>query len=150
MRQRLAPLALVVLVAVCGCALAGSRRAQPAVPARTFVEVSVPELRAHPDAHVGDLFEERFTFLRVWWSRDRARPNRQALDLPTHFEARVVAAPLYVVRIEFPPEADAQFERTPEGTDLRLRVRFLRLHAANGAPVFALERTLPDDRRSDP
>lgn len=82
-------------------------------------------------------------FTRIWWSHDRKRPGQPSLDLPTHFAARCVASPAYVVRIEFPPAADPIFEPMRDGTNVRLRVRFLRLHPANRSPVFAFERLLP-------
>jgi hypothetical protein len=125
------------LTIVCGCS--DSHQS----PAQTFAAVSVQELRSHPDAHEGEVFAERFTFNRIWWGRDRARAGQPALDLPTHFTARIAAAPLYVARIEFPPDADATFENMRQGTDVRLQVRFLRLHAASQSPVFALEKVLP-------
>jgi hypothetical protein len=118
-------------------------QATPAVP-HTFKDVSIQQLRHAPERYVGSVFEERFVFSHIWWSRDRQRPGQPTLDLPTHFTARVVASPAYVARIEFSPEADALFEPMRDGTTVRLRVRFLRLHPANGSPVFAFEKLLPD------
>lgn len=133
-----------VLAAALGCRGATSdpapaaTPAADAAPARTFADVPVKSLQSDPAAHAGEIFEERFVFFRVWWSRDRARPNQLTTDLPTHFEARIAAAPLYAARIEFPATDDALVERWREGTELCLRVRFLRLHETSRSPVFAL------------
>ncbi len=117
--------------------------ATPAAP-HTFKDVSVQQLRSEPERYVGTVFDERFVFSRIWWSRDRQRPHQPVLDLPTHFTARIVASPAYVARIEFPPAADAVFEPMRDGTTVRLRVRFLRLHPASRSPVFAFEKLLPE------
>jgi len=117
--------------------------AVPEPPAHTFKEVAVQELRAHPERYAGLVFEERFTFQRIWWGKERPHGKEQTLDLPTHFTARIVAAPLYMARIEFPAAADPLFEHRRDGTDVRLRVRFLRLHPASQTPVFAFEALLP-------
>lgn len=137
-------LVALALAATLGChgatsapAPAPTPRAE-AAPARTFAEVPVKSLQNDPATHVGEVFEERFVFFRIWWSADRARPNQLTTDLPTHFEARIAAAPLYAARIEFPPTDDALVERWREGSELCLRVRFLRLHEASRSPVFAL------------
>jgi hypothetical protein len=111
---------------------------------RTFKDVSVQQLRHDPERYVGTVFEERFVFSHIFWSRDRQRRGQPALDLPTHFTARIVASPAYVARIEFPPAADSVFEPMRDGTTVRLRVRFLRLHPANRSPVFAFEKLLPN------
>lgn len=113
------------------------------VAAHTFKEISIRQLRSDPDRYAGTIFDEEFVFTRIWWSHDRKRLGQPSLDLPTHFTARSVASPAYVVRIEFPPAADAIFEPLRDGTDVRLRVRFLRLHPANRSPVFAFEQRLP-------
>ncbi len=138
MRHPLALLPLLALTLAC----AASQPA-PAPPAHTFKEIPVQELRAHPERYVGTVFEEKFTFMRVWWGKERRHGKQQTLDLPTHFTARIAASPLYMARIEFPPEADPLFEHRRDGTDLRLRVRFLRLHPASRTPVFAFEKLLP-------
>jgi hypothetical protein len=117
-----------------------------AAPALSFADVPVADLRAAPDRHVGEVFEERFTFLQVWWGRERRRPGKQFLDLPTHFTARVKAAPLSIARIEFPPAADTLFETLPSGTDVLLRVRFVGLHEPGKSPIFRFERLLPARR----
>ena len=145
------PAILIFLLAAIPCAAAGASptaaasaapQATPAAPHR-FKDVSIQQLRHDPERYAGTVFEECFVFSHIWWSRDRQRPGQPALDLPTHFTARVVAAPAYVVRIEFPREADALFEPMRDGTTVRLRVRFLRLHPANRTPVFAFEKLLP-------
>lgn len=133
---------LSALVAMPGCTRPASEPAPAptagAAPPRTFADVPIRTLQSDPAAHVGDVFEERFVFFRVWWGADRARPNQLTTDLPTHFEARVAASPLYAARIEFPPADDALVEHWREGTELCLRVRFLRLHETSRSPVFAL------------
>ncbi len=129
--------------AAAGQSPTGAPAATPAPP-RTFKDVSVQQLRREPERYVGTVFEERFVFSRIWWSRDRQRPHQPVLDLPTHFTARIVASPAYVARIEFPPAADAVFEPMRDGTTVRLRVRFLRLHPASRSPVFAFEQLLPE------
>lgn len=134
------------LVAALGChgapstpePSAGPSPALDAAPIRTFAEVPVRVLQNDPAAHAGEAFEDRFVFFRVWWGADRARPNQLTTDLPTHFEARIAAAPLYAARIEFPPADDALVGQWREGTELCLRVRFLRLHETSRSPVFAL------------
>jgi hypothetical protein len=144
MTGRTRTLALTLLVAIAGCpAPHGPGGPRPAAVLHSFADVPITELRAHPAAHIGQVFRERFTFFRVWWSHDRARPHQMATDLPTHFEARIVAAPLYVARIEFPTDDDGLFEPMREGTELCLQVRFLRLHPASASPVFAFERQAP-------
>ncbi len=132
---------LLVLVAIAGCRTRSADDGQLSNgrPVLSFAEVPVRALHADPAAHVGDVFLERFLFSRVWWSPDRARPHQRTTELPTHFEARIVAAPLYVARIEFPPTDDGVFESMRESTELCLRVRFLRLQPVSGSPVFALE-----------
>jgi len=115
-----------------------------AAVAHTFKDVSIQQLRHNPERYIGTVFEEGFVFSQIFWSRDRRRPGQPALDLPTHFTARIVASPAYVARIEFPPEADSVFEPMRDGTTVRLRVRFLRLHPANRSPVFAFEKLLPN------
>jgi len=132
---------LLLLLLTVACA--AHRPAPPEVPAHTFKEVPVQELRAHPDRYVGMVFEEKFTFMRIWWGKERPHGKQQTLDLPTHFTARIAASPLYTARIEFPVAADPLFEHRRDGTDVRLRVRFLRLHPASRAPIFAFERILP-------
>jgi hypothetical protein len=136
---------LVVLALAASPPAGGTAPATTPSPAavHTFKDVSVQALRRDPERYAGTVFEEAFVFSRIWWSRDRARPQQPALELPTHFTARIVAAPAYVARIEFPPAADAVFEPMRDGTTIRLRVRFLRLHPANGTPVFAFEALLP-------
>jgi len=114
----------------------------PAPAAHSFKEISIRRLRIDPAPYVGTIFDEEFVFTRIWWSHDRQRPGQPSLDLPTHFTARSVASPAYVVRIEFPPAADPLFEPMRDGTNVRLRVRFLRLHPANRSPVFAFEKQL--------
>jgi len=138
---------VIILLAATPCAATDASPTpspQPSTVAHTFKDVSIQQLRRDPERYVGTVFEERFVFSRIWWSRDRQRPGQPALDLPTHFTARIVASSSYVARIEFPPEADAVFEHTRDGTTMRLRVRFLRLHPANRSPVFAFEQRLPD------
>ncbi len=141
---RSAALVALVLVAALGCRGSATPPAPTptpradAAPARTFTDVSVKALQSDPGAHVGEVFEERFVFFRVWWSTDRARPHQLTTELPTHFEARIAAAPLHAARIEFPPADDALVERWREGTELCLRVRFLRLQETSRSPVFAL------------
>ncbi len=132
-------LPLLALILAC----AAHRPTPPEATVHTFKEVPVTELRAHPERYVGMVFEGRFTFQRVWWGKDRPHGKQQTLELPTHFTARIHASPLYIARIEFPASADPLFEHRRDGTDLRLRVRFLRLHPASRAPVFAFERILP-------
>ena len=113
-------LALAALALGAGCA----QRRPPAPPpppapvetAQTFADIPVQKLRADPDAYVGTVFDETFVFSRVWWGRDRKRPGKPALDIPTHFTARVTASPVHMARIEFPPEADPLFEDMRAGT----------------------------------
>jgi hypothetical protein len=133
----------VLMVVACSAPRQAARQAEPVY---TFADIPVKELQAHPEAHTGEVFEEQFTFLQVWWSRDRARPGVQFLDLPTHFSARIAASPIHIARIEFPPEVDPLFEHRRDGTDLRLRVRFLRVYPTNRAPIFAFEKILPNQR----
>ncbi|MGD2062738.1 MAG: hypothetical protein PVF51_04045 [Nitrospirota bacterium] len=138
------PVLLLLLVTV---ACAGPPKAKtPDERVHTFADIPIKELRAHPEDYVGAVFEEKFVFLRIWWSRDRARPGVQFLDLPTHFTARIAAAPTTIARIEFPPEADPLFEHRRDGTDVRLRVRFLSIYPASRSPVFAFEEILPNQR----
>lgn len=140
-RGALVVLALVAALGCRGSATPPSPTPTPradAAPARTFADVSVRALQSDPGAHVGEVFEERFVFFRVWWSTDRARPHQLTTELPAHFEARIAAAPLHAARIEFPPADDALVERWREGTELCLRVRFLRLQETSRSPVFAL------------
>jgi hypothetical protein len=143
--HRSLPLASLLLLACLSLLTACARKPVSPAPVvvHTFADVPVRELRSHPDAHVGEVFDERFVFFRIWWSHDRKRPGKPSLDLPTHFNARIAAAPAYTARIEFPPVADSLFENMREGTDVRLRVRFLRLHPASYTPVFAFEKLLP-------
>jgi hypothetical protein len=144
---------LAVAAVVCAAAL-GCRSGDQATtrPPRTFADVPIRALQEHPDAHVGEVFVDRFLFFRVWWSPDRVRPNQLTTDLPTHFEARVVPAPLFVARVEFPPSEDERFAAMRDGTELCLRVRFLRLQPVSGSPVFAYEGPSSDcaSRRSGP
>ncbi len=137
--HRRAWLAAVALLVGCHGSEPASPPSRAARPPLTFADVSVRALQAEPAAHVGDVFRERFLFFRVWWSPDRARPNQLTTDLPTHFEARIATAPLYVARIEFPASEDARFASLHEGTELCLRVRFLRLQPVSNSPVFAYE-----------
>ena len=143
-------LATAALVATVGCRASDTPDGHVPRPPVTFADVPVRALQQDPSAHVGDVFRERFLFFRVWWSPDRARPNQLTTDLPTHFEARIAAAPLYVARIEFPAAEDARFAGMRDGTELCLRVRFLRVQPVSGSPVFALESAdehCPDPRR---
>jgi hypothetical protein len=140
--------AAIALAATQAISLPGASSAAPITPSasvtrRTFEEVSIRELRRQPERYAGAIFDEEFVFNRIWWGDDRKRPGQPSLDLPTHFTARVVASPSYVARIEFPLQADPIFEPMRDGTKVRLRVRFLRLHPANRSPVFAFEELLP-------
>lgn len=134
--------AAIALVVALGCTRPSSEPAPAptadATPARTFADVPIRTLQHDPAGHVGDVFEERFLFSRVWWSADRAHPNQLTTELPTHFEARIAGAPLYAARIEFAPTDDTLVSHWRDGTELCLRVRFLRIHEASGSPVFAL------------
>lgn len=135
-------LAVVVgAAAVAGAVAVGcrSREQPPTRPALTFHDVTVQALQQDPTGHTGDVFVERFLFSRVWWGPDRAHANQLSTDLPTHFEARVVAAPIYVARIEIPASKDDRFAAMREGTELCLRVRFLRVQQVSNSPVFAYE-----------
>lgn len=139
--MRVARLLPLVAVFAVGCRPSASTEgdAPHASAVQSFAAIPVQRLQRDAAAHVGDVFLERFLFFRVWWSPDRARPHERTTDLPTHFEARIVAAPLYVARIEFPPAQDERFAAMREGTELCLRVRFLRTQPVSGSPVFALE-----------
>ena len=140
-RSGRATLAALLLVVVVGCrtpaATEPEHRGERAP--LSFSDVPVRSLQTEPTAHVGDVFVERFIFFRAWWSPDRARPHQRTTELPTHFEARIVAAPLYVARIEFPASEDDRYDAMRDGTELCLRVRFLRLQPVSDSPVFALE-----------
>ncbi len=138
--DRRLPLLVVILSVGLACA---APKPAPRPPAHTFKEVPVRELRAHPERYRGMVFEEGFTFLRVWWGKERPHGKQQTLDYPTHFAARIKASPLYIAHIEFPPSMDPLFEHRRDGTDLRLRVRFLGLRPTSRTPVFALEEVLP-------
>jgi hypothetical protein len=136
-----APLVALLLAVVVGCRTPAATEPEPRTDSAplSFSDVPVRALQTDPAAHVGDVFVERFLFFRVWWSPDRARPHQRTTELPTHFEARIVAAPLYVARIEFPASEDDRYDAMRDGTELCLRVRFLRLQPVSDSPVFALE-----------
>jgi len=92
------------------------------------LDVPLSALQEDTEKYVGTVFEDRFKFYRIYHDKEDADPalRGQVILGETHFTARPVNQPLYVIQVEITPAQEAWIrERGIERQDaIRLRVRF--------------------------
>jgi hypothetical protein len=126
------PVILLILGAV--LVMTGCATPSPWVPVGPDEEVhgtlDVPlrKLQEETEKYVGTVFEDQFKFYRIYHDKQDADPalRGQVILGETHFTARPVNQPLYVIQVEITPVQEAWIrERGIERQDaIRLRVRF--------------------------
>jgi hypothetical protein len=92
------------------------------------LDVPLRKLQEETEKYVGTVFEDQFKFYRIYHDKQDADPalRGQVILGETHFTARPVNQPLYVIQVEITPVQEAWIrERGIERQDaIRLRVRF--------------------------
>jgi len=113
----------------------------PDVPVHPSLDVPLNKLQEDTEQYIGTVFEDRFKFYRIYHNKEDADPalRGQVILGETHFTARPVNQPLYVIQVEITPDQEAWLrERGIERQDaIRLRVRFKGL-APGSALAFEL------------
>jgi len=113
----------------------------PDVPVHPSLDVPLSKLQQDTEQYIGTVFEDRFKFYRIYHNKEDADPalRGQVILGETHFTARPVNQPLYVIQVEITPDQEAWLrERGIERQDaIRLRVRFKGL-APGSALAFEL------------
>jgi len=92
------------------------------------LDVPLRKLQEDTENYVGTVFEDQFKFYRIYHDKEDADSalRGQVILGETHFTARPVNQPLYVIQVEITPRQEAWIrERGIERQDaIRLRVRF--------------------------
>jgi len=139
-------LGVAALLAMAGCAMP-PESSSPWVTLEAGVEIhdalDVPfaELQEEPEKYIGEVFEDRFKFYRIYHDKQDADPalRGQVILGETHFTARPVTQPLNMIQVVITPAQEAWIrEHGIERQDaIRLRVRFKGL-APGSALAFEL------------
>jgi len=105
------------------------------------LDIPTEELHKKSDRYLGNVFEERFKFYRIYHSRQSVDPGprQQVVKGRTHFTARPMTQYVQVVRIRITPEQERWLkEKGIQRQDvIRARVRFAGI-APGGALAFDL------------
>jgi hypothetical protein len=104
-RNALTSLCLALsLVAAC----AGSRSRGTEGPVYTFLDIPIATLYADLNKYHGAVFEDRFKYYHIYHDRETAKPGQQTIIGKTHFTARAIGQPSYVIRIRITPKQEEQ------------------------------------------
>jgi hypothetical protein len=118
-----------ILLVITGCAASSPWvPVSPDEKVHATLDVPLRMLQEETESYVGTVFEDQFKFYRIYHDKEDADPalRGQVILGETHFTARPVNQPLYVIQVEITPAQEAWIrERGIERQDaIRLRVRF--------------------------
>jgi hypothetical protein len=136
----------IALMSLCfalslAAACTGPRSRETEIPVFAFLDIPIATLYADVNKYHGAVFEDRFKFYHIYHDRETAKPGQQTIIGKTHFTARAIGQPSYVIRIRITPEQEEQLLAMGIRRQdvLKARVRYVGLSPAKSLAFELLE-----------